>query len=306
MLIAAMLGAPPFGMLEAQRTARLLPERELVRPFYFRSAADDLGADRTSPAPNVGAVAESPSPDSTRMFRPNGWSILASALVPGAGQALKRQRRSIAYFALESYAWSSFASHRRVARRSRDGYRSLASSTARASFSSNRPVGDFDYYERMEHYVASGVFDRSLAGTSVEPEIDTSTFNGATWLLARRTYWTDPFSPPPRGSVEWTRAETFYLQRAIRPEFRWSWEGAASDYARFRRLIRQSNDRYRSALSDLGLALGNHVLSAIDASVSFRLDERRTAMGREYSLGVEFPISVALPRWRFSAAEAVP
>jgi hypothetical protein len=141
----------------------------------------------------------------------------------------------------------------------------------------------------MKSFVASGRFDLSDGARPLEPEIDTITFNGATWLLARRTYWTDPSQPPPRGSVEWARAESFYLQRAVRPTFRWSWEGASEDHDRFRRLIQRSNDRYRAALSNLGLALGNHVLSAIDASVSLRLEQRQTVAGREYVMTVQLP-----------------
>lgn len=230
--------------------------------------------------------------DSAPRFARSSWAVLASAAVPGAGQAMLRQRRALAYVAVEALAWSSFTSHRRVARRSRDGYRTLASNVARAPFSELRPVGDFDYYERMEHYVASGRFDLSGGAGALRPEEDSATFNGAMWLLARRTYWNDPSQPPPRGSVEWTRAEAFYLQRAIRPEFRWSWEGANEQHSRFRQLIRRSNDKYRAALSDLGLALGNHVLSAIDASISLRLEQRRQADGRLYRMVVEVPLDL--------------
>ncbi|MCC7060807.1 MAG: hypothetical protein IT508_11310 [Burkholderiaceae bacterium] len=229
---------------------------------------------------------------SVRRFARSSWSVLASAVVPGAGQAMMGQKRAIAYLALEAVAWSSFASHRRVARRKRDSYRTLASAVARAPYSSVRPVGDFDYYERMEHFAASGRFDLAAGGEMLRPAEDTATFTGAMWLLARRTYWNDASQPPPRASVEWTRAEAFYLQRAIRPEYQWSWGEAADEYAQFRQLIRRSNDKYRSALSDLGLALGNHVLSAIDASISVRLEHRRVASTRQYRVYIQLPFDL--------------
>lgn len=230
--------------------------------------------------------------DSARHIERSSWSVLASAVVPGAGQAMLHQKRAVAYLAVEAMAWSTFASHRRVARSARDRYRSLAATVARAPFSDRRPVGDFDYYERMEHFLASGRFDLASGAGMLHPEEDSATYNGAMWLLARRTYWTDPSQPPPRTSIEWTRAEAFYLQRAIRPEFQWSWGGATDEYAQFRQLIRRSNDTYRSALSDLGLALGNHVLSTIDASISLRLEQRRLATSREYRVSVEIPLDL--------------
>lgn len=221
--------------------------------------------------------------------RSSAWAALASAVVPGTGQLLLRQRRAVVYIALEALALSRYASHSRDARRSRDAYRSLAATVARAPFSETRPVGDFDYYERMEHYVASGRFDLSSQGLPIRPEEDTTTFNGAIWQLARRTYWNDPSQPPPRESIEWLRAESFYLQRAIRPEYRWSWEGAEDAHGNFRQLIGRSNDRYRDALSDLGWTLGNHVLSSIDASVSIRLRRQETMLGTAYGATVSLP-----------------
>lgn len=238
------------------------------------------------------AVAASAPDSAAATVRPNSWAILASAVLPGAGQAILRQRRALVYVAIEAFALSSYNGHTRVARRTRDEYRALASNVARAAFSTLRPVGDFDYYERMEHFASSGAFDLGTGGGLLQPERDTTTFNGAMWLLARRTYWKDPFQSPERGSSEWTKAEQFYLQRAIRPEFRWSWEGAQGEYSLFRQLIRRSNDRYRSAVADLGVVLGNHVLSAIDASVAFRLAQRRTALGRAYEVSVEVPLAI--------------
>lgn len=275
------LGVALFLLLASGRVSA---QRVEAPRFLARGTA--LGLPKREP-PSTAA-----SDSANAAARPTSWAILASAVLPGAGQAILRQRRAIVYVAIEAFALSSYNGHTRVARRTRDEYRALASNVARAAFSALRPVGDFDYYERMEHFASSGSFDLGPGGGLLEPERDTTTFNGAMWLLARRTYWKDPFQQPERGTAEWTRAEQFYVQRAIRPEYRWSWEGAQGEYSLFRQLIRRSNDRYRSAVADLGVVLGNHVLSAIDASVALRLAQRRTALGRLYEVSVEVPLAI--------------
>ncbi|MEO6446525.1 MAG: hypothetical protein ABIZ91_12500 [Gemmatimonadaceae bacterium] len=219
----------------------------------------------------------------------SGWAVLASAVVPGAGQLALGQKRGFAYLALEVYAWAGYGSQASNARNTRRGYRSLARSVARAALSPNGPAGDFDYYERMEHYLSSGAFDRG-SGALLEPESDESTFNGAMWLLARRTFWANPALSPPRGSVEWQQAEAFYLRRAIRPEFRWSWQDAPQAHDQFRQLIRRSNESERRAMSHLGVALGNHVLSTIDAYVSIRLRQREDLGPQGYEVSVALPL----------------
>ena len=290
---AALLAILPHPS-DAQRVS---PDRFVHRPppvSSFGATVTDLGGMlATGDAGPLGVAARRAlaSDSAASVARPTSWAILASAIVPGAGQALLRQRRAIVYVALEAFALSSYNSHTRVARRTRNEYRSLASAVARSPFSTSRPVGDFDYYERMEHFASSGAFDLAGGAGGLQPEVDSTTFNGATWLLARRTYWKNPFQPPERGSAEWAKAEQFYLQRAVRPEYRWSWAGADGEYSRFRQLIRRSNEGYRSAVADLGVALGNHVLSAIDASVSLRLAQRRTALGRSYDVSVAIPLA---------------
>ena len=95
--------------------------------------------------------------DSTARSTP--WAVLASAVVPGAGQAILRQDRFIAYLAVEAYAWARYAADAREGRRARATYRNLASEVARRPFSITRPIGDFEYYERMEKFAESGAFD---------------------------------------------------------------------------------------------------------------------------------------------------
>jgi hypothetical protein len=196
--------------------------------------------------------------------------VLASAVVPGTGQALLGQDRAVAYLAVEAYAWARYAADAREGRQARSSYRNLASEVARRPFSAVRPVGDFEYYERMEKFVASGEFD-AIPGGDLDPESDTTTANGAIWLLARQTYWSNPSVPPPRTSPEYGFAETFYRGRAVTPDYQWSWANARLEYAEFRRTIRRSNNAYRSSLEDLGLVIANHALSTVDAFITVRL-----------------------------------
>ena len=212
-------------------------------------------------------IAHIPSPPS----QPAWWMPLASAVVPGAGQALLRQDRFVAYATVETVAWLRFTAERREGRRQRRAYRDLANRVARAWFSTEFPSGNFEYYERMQHYVESGVFDENPVTVALEPELDTLTFNGALWLLARRTYWEHPDSVPAVGSAALANATAFYLERAVRPEFRWSWRNAQLEHDLFRRTISESNEASRQAVQALGIVLANHVLSTVDAYVTLRL-----------------------------------
>jgi hypothetical protein len=216
------------------------------------------------------------------------WSILASAAVPGTGQMMLRQQRFIPYLAVEALFWTRYVSHVRDGRHHRNFYREIAANVARAPFTPNPANGDFAYYERMESFAESGAFD-AVEGGLLDPEPDTTTFNGAMWLLARRTYWNDIEAPPSRDSVEWRLAEAFYRGRAVSAEFRWSWTNAPLQHEEFRRTIRQSNEAFRSSLQDLGFIIANHVLSTIDAYASVRLRRRQNGAERETTLRVEIP-----------------
>jgi hypothetical protein len=219
----------------------------------------------------------------------SAWAVLGSLVLPGAGQAMLRQERFVPYAAAEAFFLMRYAQHSRDARRERDRYRALAANIARAPFGAARLHGTFAYYESMEHFVESGSFD-AIQGGDLDPEPDSTTFNGSMWLLARKTFWSDVSSPPPRESREWRLAESFYLSRAVRPEFRWSWRDAQLEYDEFRRSIRRSNDSYRDALTNLSVLVANHVLSSVDALVSVRLRSRPTRDGRDFAITGEFRI----------------
>jgi hypothetical protein len=212
----------------------------------------------------------------------------ASALVPGAGQALLGSRRAIAYAVAEGIGWIAYTRQMRDGDRQRTLYRSLSRTVARAQFAPDGPTGDWDYYERMEKFVASGAYD-VVAGGGVDPELDPATYNGSIWLLARQTYWRDPNSPPGTESPEYQSALQFYERRAVPASLQWSWAGAAEGFQRYRRSIAASNNAFRQAEQTAGLVIANHILSAVDAYVSLRLRATGDSHGRT-SLTASIPV----------------
>lgn len=217
------------------------------------------------------------------------WAPIASAILPGTGQALLGQDRFIAYLAVEAWAVLEFANQRTEARRQRTRYRALARDVARALYGPTHPVGSWAYYESMEHYLESGVFDR-LPGGDVDPDIDESTYNGGMWLLARQTFWSDPALAPSTASAEYRRAINFYLDRAVRPEYRWSWRNAQLEQDLYVRTIRRSNTSFRDARAALGAVLANHLLSSVDAFITLRVEGLEGGDGRGFALRAVLPV----------------
>jgi hypothetical protein len=186
------------------------------------------------------------------------------------GQAMQGVDRALAYLAVEVFAWAGYAWYSTDSRRLRDGYRNLSARVARSPFTPVRPNGDFTYYERMSHYPEAGRYD-VVAGGGIDPEPDSTTWNGAVWALARRTYWSDPGVTPDSDSDEWQRSIAFYQARAYDQLYRWSWTGAPDEYVQFRTLIDRSNDSNRRSIQALGIVIANHVLSTEDAYIVVRL-----------------------------------
>ena len=233
--------------------------------------------------------APKPAPQSSGPKSP--WAIAASAVLPGTGQALLDVNRAMPYLGVEAFAWAAYVRHSQQYRGRRDAYRDLAARVARAAFASIRPHGDFEYYERMTHYAESGRYD-VVAGGSLDPEVDSTTYNGAVWLLARKTFWTNPAAAPDTSSVEWRRAVAFYQTRAYDQSYRWSWTHAPLEYSAFVDLIGESNDANRRAMVDLGVIIANHVLSMVDAYITVRL--RHDAAHGQFAVEAALP----LPRSR--------
>ena len=199
---------------------------------------------------------------------------LASAAIPGAGQVLLGQSRSLAYLALEAVAWWRYATDIRERTAQEERYKDVARRVARAQFSSIAPDTEWVYYEQMRDYLESGQFSLSTTGP-VQPETDPTTFNGSRWVLAQ--------------STNASRADALaqYERTAVKPDFRWSWRNARLQYDIFTRYTAKRNDADRAATRDLLVIGANHVLSMVDAFATMRLQVRAEADGRT-SIGARF------------------
>lgn len=257
-LLACLL-AQPLGAQQHTDSSLGDPPAPLVAP-HPAAATARLGAQDAWPQPR---------PPGTDRRAP-WWAPVASALVPGAGQFAMGQQRSVGYVVAEGYLLLQALGSRREGQRQRDAYRALAASVARARFSSAPAVGDWDYYESMEKFLESGVYDR-IPGGAVDPELDEATFNGARWLLARQIFWRDPRVPPPVGSPEYQRALAFYEARAVRDPYRWSWRDAQLEQDVYRQTIAEANRSYQRAVTLTGIVWMNHLASLVDAYVSMRI-----------------------------------
>jgi hypothetical protein len=244
--------------------------------------------------PPGGASPAPATPSLPRVPRSQWWAPLASAAVPGSGQAVLGQKRWLPYLALEMWAWIQYADARRDAGRRRRHYQAIAREVARARFPGPYPTGDFEYYENMLKNVESGDFD-VVPGGEIDPETDTTTFNGRRWLDARRLFWEDPENPPPIGSQPYVSALEFYGTNAIPTEYRWSWQSAQLEYDTFRRTIVRSNLAYKRSVAYLGVIIANHALSAVDAFVTLRL-RTRAEMPGQLELEGKLPLASILPR----------
>jgi hypothetical protein len=192
--------------------------------------------------------------------------------VPGVGQLLAHEDRGAVYLVAELYGLSRYLQLRHQGRVEGARFRDLAFQVARRSFGPMQRDTLFEYFETMERFVASGQFNRDT-GPGLTPESDPTTYNGSVWLLARRTFWSDPDVPPPPTSPEYQHALQFYVTRAVGPGFLWTWRDAPLARNEFRATIHASDDAYRRAQNQLGLLLANHLVSAVDAFVSSRLSE---------------------------------
>jgi hypothetical protein len=216
------------------------------------------------------------------------WVPLASAAVPGSGQALLGQNRFVAYLAVEVWAFLEYLDQHGQQQRSTARYQSLASNVARSLFPGERPPGTWAYYEIMEHYIESGVFNLTPGG-AFTPEVDITTYNGAAWLLARQTYWTNPNVQPDPASSQYRQALAFYTARAIQPQYRFSWRNAQLEQDVYTQEIEVRNQAARDARTQLGILLANHLLSMVDAYVTLRVHGGLGAPGAPTSLQATIP-----------------
>jgi len=195
---------------------------------------------------------------------------LASLVVPGSGQLITGRDRGLVYIAAEVFLLSRYIQLLHDGHHGSDRYRELAFNVAQRGFATTRRDTVFEYYETLERFDASGVYDRNPTG-AFTPEDNPNTYNGTVWLLAQRTFWPDPANPPAPGTTPYIEAINFYQLHAIGPNYQWSWQGSPLELEEYRATIRGSDDAFRSAQNQLGLLLANHLASAIDALISSRL-----------------------------------
>jgi hypothetical protein len=253
--LAVLVLAPPAA--RAQRLAE--------QPGQVMAAARQVGAPRDTTAPATFSIGD--------LARRQWLQPVASLVVPGSGQLLRRQDRGLVYLAAEVWLVARAAALTSQGRRGRRGFQDLAYQVARAQFTPVRRDGDFAYYEAMTKYVESGEYDRD-PGPGFQPEQDTLTFNGAVWLLARRTYLVNPDSLPDEQSPPYQAALSFYTRRAVGDDLRWSWRDARLEQDVFRAAIHSSDDAFRTATNYLGGLVLNHLGSAIDALITIRVGAR--------------------------------
>lgn len=208
-----------------------------------------------SVVPNLGAPFSFPLNQPARLRK---YAPLASAIVPGSGQALLGNDRFVGYLAVEALAWWMYAKDisERSAREAQ--FKEIAREVARAHYSTTLPDGPWSYYEWMRDFKESGVYSQTTSGPVV-PETDVSTYNGQRWATLQSIYATD------------AEALVQYQRDAIKPEYRWSWVNHGFERDIYTRYTDKRNDANRAAVRDLLLVAANHFLSMLDAFTTARL-----------------------------------
>lgn len=230
--------------------------------------------------------------DGSVSLMPAGLSLL----LPGAGQHVLGQDRKWVYAALEVVGWVVFFERRGAGNDYRDRYRDFAWERARIQ-GTQRVDGDFDYYETLTHWTASGLFDADASQSGVQPETDPSTYNGSIWALASQIFIPGG-GPVPETDPAYQSALEYYTERAYGTAFLWDWSGSPGGRQELGELIEATDDRFRQATTALGAVIANHVVSAVDAYLSAR--------GRSAPARLGFTPAPHVGRGAWSAVLSVP
>lgn len=224
-----------------------------------------LGAQPVAAARWPSAVPQEASPSSF-----DGLPVLASAILPGSGQAMRGHYGwAAAFLAAEVGSWWWALDSRAEGHRLRDDYRDLAWSVARGR-PEPRVDGPFEYYERLVHWQRSGAWDADPGTPALDPERAPDAFNGRQWRLAADIFLEGRIDALP-GSPGYEAALAWYRDRAYGEELLWDWTGRSDARDRFASLIEDSDSALRRASIGVGLVVANHVLSAAEAFVRARL-----------------------------------
>ncbi|MEP7000583.1 MAG: hypothetical protein ABI969_08880 [bacterium] len=215
------------------------------------------------------------------------WSApLASAIVPGLGQARLHKERFVAYMAAEAFLWLEYAKSKNDARENASNFRAIARDIARRTFPGTHPdTSEWKYYESMEKYLESGNFTEAPSGPTI-PETDVATYNGVQWREARALFGILD-DPDPVHNSHYAQALALYESTAVPQAYGWSWRGAQLEQDLYRRSIARSNSAYRRATGNLLAIIANHAFSAVDAFASVRLIQ---AAGGEMRMSASVPL----------------
>jgi hypothetical protein len=215
-----------------------------------------------------------------------GKAFLLSAALPGTGHHLAGHRRWAGYLAADALVWVAFAESRRTGSSLAQAYRDVAWVVARGRIAPRRD-GEWQYYEDLLKYNASGALDVDPGRPGVQPETDPNTHNGALWALARQLFF-------PSGSGEgegeaFRRALDYYLKRGVPSEFAWDWRENTEARATYARLIRASDQERQRSVGFAGVLLANRVLSIVDL---YMISRAPSALPAEFELQASWdPVS---------------
>ncbi|MFQ6103698.1 MAG: hypothetical protein ACE5OP_05330 [Candidatus Glassbacteria bacterium] len=282
-------------------------------PLSFVSGLDRTGNGRSYLFTKSNAAQEGSPQPSVITPIPVYKPVLFSALLPGAGQLYRGQKRGFAYIATEVVSITAWAFFRNEGNNNEDKYIDFARVNARETVASHDPwyaliqdrihpelEGDWDYYEHMSQYRRSGRYDRDLNNDftitgdlhDLDPETEyTDSFNNRQWNIARINFFhTDPENPDALigTSADTLAAKEYYATTATSFDFAWDWgspeESGTANMNQYKRIIDDANSAFRRASLSLGLLLANHVVSVIDSYISVKTHNSR--IGGKDGLGV--------------------
>lgn len=275
--MGAVFPSQPAATLPAPPASPSAAEPSTVEAWPGRLARDPVG------------------PPRSRDLRPLP-ALALSSLLPGAGQWRMGQGRAWVYLGIEAATWWLVLDRNARGGQRREAYRDLAWMAARGG-EGTRLDGDFEYYERVSHFDRSGAFDDDPFTAGIQPEPDASTFNGGIWLLARQRAG-GPAGVEP-GTPAFEQALAYYRDRAYDERFLWDWTGKGAERDRYRSLIQESDEAFRTAGLAVGAVVANHLVAGLDAFLAARgpLGVSSAVSWTERATGAPSPRATIAVRW---------
>src|SRR5688572_4823074 len=120
--------------------------------------------------------------------RDAGIALVASAVLPGAGQFYLKEERWVPFAAIEAWGWISYANQKSRGRSLEQRYRNLAWDVARRVCGCVRRDTAFAYYEAMKDFNESGRFDIDESIDGIQPDTNQTAYNGSQWQRAKELY----------------------------------------------------------------------------------------------------------------------